>query len=235
MSILITRPDPEASATTVRLAALGFDCVVAPVLEISPTHQLVPQGSYHAALATSGNALRLMEPRVRRQLINTPIYCVGEKTAETARIQGFHDIRIAEGDGKSLAALVIQEFPYGGHLLYLTGIPRKPFLEDELKQAGLDLLAVDLYRSDPISDWPNSVKRSVQSITHVLHYSRASAEAFLTILAHDPYLTKLRNAHHLCLSSDVAIPLRNDGIMKVEIAAKPNETALFELISRKDL
>lgn len=235
MSILITRPEPEASATKSRLAALGLDVVVAPVLEISATHQLAPLGSYHAALATSANALRLMEPRLRRQLVNTPIYCVGEKTAEAARTQGFHDIRIAEGDGKSLAALVITKFPHGGHLLYLTGTPRKPLLEDELKAAGLDLIAVDLYRAEPVSDWPNPLKRACQSVTEILHYSRASAEAFLALIARDPYLAKLRDARHLCFSGDVAIPLRNDGLTKIEIAAKPNETALFELISRKDL
>lgn len=235
MSILITRPEPEASATKARLAALGFDALVAPVLEISATHQLAPLGSYHAALATSANALRLMEPRLRRQLVNTPIFCVGEKTADAARMQGFHDIRVADGDGRSLAALVITLFPHGGHLLYLTGTPRKPVLEDELRLAGLDLLAVDLYRAEPVSEWPNPVKRDVQSVTDVLHYSRASAEAFLQLIARDPYLAKLRNARHLCFSGDVAIPLRNDGLAKVEIAVKPNETALFELISRKDL
>lgn len=235
MSILITRPEPEASATKARLAELGLDAVVAPVLEISATHQLAPLGSYHAALATSANALRLMEPRLRRQLMNTPIFCVGEKTAEAARAQDFHDIRIAEGDGKSLADLVIQEFPHGGHLLYLTGTPRKPVLEDALKAAGLDILAIDLYRAQAVSDWPNPIKRAAQSVTEILHYSRASAETFLALIARDPYLAKLRDARHLCFSGDVAIPLRNDGLKKIAIAAKPNETALFELISRKDL
>lgn len=235
MSILITRPEPEARATQARLAQLGFDCVVAPVIEISATRQLAPLGSYHAALATSANALRLMEPRLRRQLLNTPIYCVGEKTAEAARGQGFHDVRVAEGDGKSLAALVKTEFPHGGHLLYLTGTPRKPLIEDELRQAGLDLLAVDLYRAEPISDWPNPIKRAAQSVTVALHYSRASAEAFLALIARDPYLVKLRNVRHLCLSEDVAIPLRNDGVKNIMVATKPNEASLFELISRKDL
>ena len=120
-------------------------------------------------------------------------------------------------------------------MLYLTGTPRKPLLEDELKSAGLDLLAVDLYRAEPVSDWQNPVKRAAQSVTDILHYSRASAEAFLVLIARDPYLAKLREARHLCFSGDVAIPLRNDSLAKIEIAAKPNETALFELISRKDL
>lgn len=44
MSILITRPEPEASATQVRLSALGFESVVAPVVAISATHQLAPLG-----------------------------------------------------------------------------------------------------------------------------------------------------------------------------------------------
>lgn len=235
MSILITRPEPEASATKARLAERGFDVVVAPILSISATHQLAPLGSYHAALATSANALRLMEPRLRRHLLNTPIYCVGEKTAEAAHAQGFHEIKIAEGDSKSLATLVKAEFPHGGHLLYLTGTPRKAVLEEDLTQAGLDLLAVDLYRSEPIAEWPNATKRAAQSVTDILHYSRASAEALLALIARDPYLAKLRDARHLCLSHDVAIPLRNERLTKIAIAQKLNEAALFELISRKDL
>lgn len=235
MKILVTRPEPEASATKARLADLGFEAVIAPVIEVSATHQLAPRGAYHAALVTSANAVRLMEPRLRRELLNTPIYCVGEKTAEAARSQNFHDIRIAEGDGKSLAGLVRKNFPHGGHLLYLAGTPRKTLLEDELKAAGLDILAVDLYRADPIADWPNASKRAVQQVEVSLHYSRASAEAFLALIARDPYLEKLRQIRHLCLSTDVAIPLRGEGLQNVEIAQKPSESALFELISRKDL
>jgi uroporphyrinogen-III synthase len=176
-----------------------------------------------------------MEPRLRRELINTPLYCVGEKTADAARLQGFHNINIADGDGKSLAEIAKKDFPHGGHLLYLTGTPRKPVLEDELKAAGLDVLAVDLYRAEPIADWPNSIKRAAQSVTIILHYSRATAEALLALIARDPFLNKLRDSRHLCFSADVAIALRNVGIANIEIASKPNEIALFGLISRKDL
>lgn len=235
MSILVTRPEPEASATQARLMALGLTAVVAPVLIISPTHQLAPLGSYHAALATSANALRLMSPRLRRQLVNTPIYCVGNKTAEAARAQGFRDLRIAEGDGHHLAALTVKDFPHSGHLLYLTGTPRKSILEDELRAAGLDVLAIDLYHADPVVEWPNTTKRAVQSVTQILHYSRASAEALLAIVARDSFLSRLHTVDHLCLSTDVAIALRNGGCAKIAIAAQPNEAALFDLISRKDL
>jgi uroporphyrinogen-III synthase len=176
-----------------------------------------------------------MEPRLRRRLLNTPLYCVGEKTADAARAQGFHDIHIADGDGKSLARRVLTDFPHTAQFLYLTGTPRKPHLEDELQAAGADLVAVDLYRSEPVSDWVNATKRAVQHVTQILHYSRASAEACLSLILKDEFLTKLRNARHLCLSEDVAIPLRSQGLKTIHIAAKPTEAALFDLIDRKDL
>lgn len=235
MTILITRPEPEGQATAERLATLGLQSVVAPVLTISATHQTAPLASYHAALATSANALRLMEPRLRRRLVNTPIYCVGEKTANAACAQGFHDIHTADGDGKSLAHLVLKDFPHTAQFLYLTGTPRKPHLEDELQAAGANLVAVDLYRSEPVSDWPNATKRAVQHVTQILHYSRASADAFLALISNDEFIVKLRDAKHLCLSDDVAISLRNEGLKSILVAAKPNEAALFDLIDRKDL
>lgn len=235
MTILITRPEPEGQATAERLAALGLQSVAAPVLTLSPTHQTAPIASYHAALATSANALRLIEPRLRRRLLNTPLYCVGEKTGEAARAQGFHDIHIADGDGKSLAQLVLKDFPQTAQFLYLTGTPRKPHLEDELQREGANLVAVDLYRSEPVLEWTNVTKRAVQHVTQILHYSRASADALLVLMASDEFLAKLRTARHLCLSEDIAIPLRNEGLKSVLIATKPNEMALFDLIDRKDL
>lgn len=235
MTILITRPEPEGQATAERLAALGLQSVVAPVLTISPTHQTAPLASYHATLATSANALRLMEPRLRRRLLKTPLYCVGEKTADAARLRGFHDVHIADGDGKGLARLVLRDFPHKAHFLYLTGTPRKPHLEDELRNSGANLVAVDLYRSDAIREWSNDTKREVQLTTQILHYSRASAEAFLDLIRCDGFIAKLGSARHLCLSEDVAIPLRNERFKTVLIAAKPHESALFELIDRKDL
>ena len=78
---MITRPEPGASETAARVAALGYRPVVAPLLEISILHATLPPSAHlQAILATSGSAIPAL-PVSHRHL---PLFAVGEATAERA-------------------------------------------------------------------------------------------------------------------------------------------------------
>ncbi len=67
-------------------------------------------------------------------------------------------------------------------------------------------------------------------IDGVLHYSRRSAEAFVSA-ARKPALLEaaLGKPVHFCLSARVAEPLQEAGAADVRIAARPDEAALMSL------
>ena len=58
MRILVTRPREQGEATAARLAALGHEALVAPLLTIVPTSGFPPAGPCDALIVTSANATR---------------------------------------------------------------------------------------------------------------------------------------------------------------------------------
>jgi uroporphyrinogen-III synthase len=64
----------------------------------------------------------------------------------------------------------------------------------------------------------------------MLHYSLRSAETFLALVHAAKLAGAAAGIRHLCLSQQVAAPLLAAGF-NVEIAARPNEDALFALLS----
>ncbi len=82
-TILITRPEPGASETAARVAAMGLIPIVAPLLEIGPTHaNLPPCRQFTAVLVASGNALDALAEHYRA----LPLLTVGAATATASRL-----------------------------------------------------------------------------------------------------------------------------------------------------
>jgi hypothetical protein len=59
----------------------------------------------------------------------------------------------------------------------------------------------------------------------------AAAEAFLAVASRSGFDPTGNSMHHLCLSEDVAEPLRQAGAFLIKVARTPNEDALFLLLN----
>jgi uroporphyrinogen-III synthase len=76
--VLITRPEPGASETAVRVSALGLRPVIAPVLEIHTLpSRLPPAARLQAIVTASGNAIPALPPSHH----GLPLLAVGAMTA----------------------------------------------------------------------------------------------------------------------------------------------------------
>ena len=96
-SVWITRAEPGASATAARVRALGWEAVVAPLIEIHPLEpkiDLAGVGALAFTSAAGGRRLRRASPAERR----LPVFAVGEATARAAREAGFAEVVSADGD-----------------------------------------------------------------------------------------------------------------------------------------
>ncbi|HYZ60956.1 MAG TPA: uroporphyrinogen-III synthase, partial [Acetobacteraceae bacterium] len=98
--VLITRPEPDATETAERVAALGWEPVIAPVLQLVPG-RVAAGVDCAAVLVTSRNALPALPDELRAR----PLLAVGRATAARAAALGFADVRDADGDAADLAAL----------------------------------------------------------------------------------------------------------------------------------
>jgi uroporphyrinogen-III synthase len=122
MRILVTRPREQGEATAARLAALGHEALVAPLLTIMPTSGSPPAGPCDALIVTSANAVPALAGFEKAR----PVFAVGERTAAAVREAGFMNTRVAQGDGASLATVVANALAPGARLLHVAGRDRKP-------------------------------------------------------------------------------------------------------------
>jgi uroporphyrinogen-III synthase len=229
MRIWVARPEPGATRTGARLAALGHHPLVAPVLAVEPTGQGLPEGSFAGLILTSANAVTALTLEDRARLRALPAFAVGARTAALAREAGFADVREAVGDALSLARLVRASLAEGAHLLHAAGAERKAEPAASLAAAGFSLTVRALYAARVVAGLPDAVAAALSAgdLDAVLHYSRRSAQA-----AHD-----LANAAglggafggltHYCLSADVAVPLVAAGVAVHFVAERPGEDALL--------
>ena len=104
MKVWITRTQPGAGRTAVRLQAVGLIPLIDPVLEVRPLDASADTSGFDGLVFTSPNAVagfaRIGSER------SLPALAVGEATAEALSDAGFSDIHTAGGDIGALAALL---------------------------------------------------------------------------------------------------------------------------------
>ncbi|WP_293860359.1 uroporphyrinogen-III synthase [uncultured Alsobacter sp.] len=231
MRILVTRPPPGGPRTAARLRDLGHEAVEVPVMEVAPTGRHWPPGSFDAIVLTSANGLAGRPDPIAAAWAATPVIAVGKATAKAAATAGFAHITPAAGNATALAAEVASTLPRGARVLYLAGVLRKPDLEQALAAAGIAVTPVETYDARAVP--PDRLARSLANRTPdaVLHYSRASAEAWLAGVRAGGLEDALLGGRHLALSPDVAEPLRRAGVRVLRVAERPEEDALLALLA----
>ena len=229
MRVLVTRPRLDAERTAKKLAALGHEAVIDPVIEVEPLKSEIPKGNFDALVFTSSNAVRLAAALDLPKAL--PTFAVGGRTAEVARELGFQNVHIADGDVVSLGDLIAPMLPRRAKVLHLAGEDRAGDLPGRLAANGISIETNIIYRARPAGQLsPETVVAFRQGkIGAVLHYSARSAEAFVRLARAAQIQREVSEVRQLCLSSAVAAPLKSL-CEQAEIAAAPNEEAVLELL-----
>jgi uroporphyrinogen-III synthase len=238
MAVLVTRPHPDNEASARGLRERGFEVLLAPMLRCEPvaiSDDL--DGDYGAVIVTSANALRAVETQLAQsRLLGLPLFAVGDHTAEAARALGFAEVISAEGDAAALRDRVrsAKRLKKDSVLLYLAGADLSRDLTGDFAAQGRDVVTVVTYRMVRLSHLPREACEAFAAnrIGAVLHYSQRSARAFLEAARSDGVEISALSVLQCCLSSNVALPLREAGAAQVQVAASPDENALFAALER---
>jgi len=221
MNILVTRPEPGASATASRLAAMGHQPVLLPCLTISP-RPLKPPASPAAIIITSGQAI----PAHPASYQTIPVFCVGDATAGRLREAGFSSVLSASGDAAGLLHLILRHRLPGTHVMAV-GARHGQWLAEKLRDAGMKILRRAVYTAAPIRALNARAAAALadQKIQAALFYSAESARAF----------TRLRPAGTgtvtaLALSPAVALALVDLPWNEIRVALAPTEADLLALL-----
>lgn len=215
--LLVLRPEPGASATMRRAAALGWQVVTTPLFHLCACAWSPPDPADHdAVMMTSANAARLGGPGLAG-FVHLPLYAVGPATAEAARVAGFADIRIGAGDG---AALVEQAACDGVKaLLHLAGRDHRA-----IGHAAVAIERRLVYRSDPVAILPLAAHAALEEGAIALLHSPRAASLFAT-LADAAGLA--RAGIRIAAISTTALDAAGSGWGATTVARAPRDDALL--------
>jgi uroporphyrinogen-III synthase len=232
MRMLVTRPEPDASETAGRLAALDIEATLCPLLTFELLHTSLPDAEGFAAVAlTSANALRALDERDAtgnyRQL---KTFTVGERTAEAARKRGFTDVTSAGGALADLAELLAHA-GLPGPVFYPAAREQSGDLAKSLAPYGVMVITTQVYAMNPVAALPMEVRRELVngSIAAALFYSRRTANTFVKVAGDGLGREARTRLGMLCLSENVAQPLVDAHFVRISLADYPSEEAMMGL------
>jgi uroporphyrinogen-III synthase len=229
--VLVTRPDPGASATSARLSELGYAPLAAPLFGIHPKRARLPDPArLQAAVATSGNAL----PGIPASFHGLSLYTVGDATAARARALGFATVTSAAGDAAALAELLSRACrPDAGPLLLAAGAGQGQRLAAALRAQGFAVLRRALYAAVPVRRLPPAARQALaeKRIAAALFFSAETAETFARLVGEAGLAGELARVTALAIAQPAAAALRRLPFRSVRVALRPTEEALLAMLA----
>lgn len=225
--ILVTRSEPGASETATRLREAGFEPITESLFAIAPIDVEAPD--FDALAFTSANGVRrfaLLSPRR-----DTPVFCVGERTAQEARAAGYTSVMSANAAVGALAALIERNLLRGARLLHAGNEDTRGDLAGRLRASGYQASFLPIFRAVP-----------VEAPGPLLAAHLAGQASFDAVMIHSPRAAAILagftagtigNAHLAvaAISAEAAEPL-NGLADRIEVAAAPDGPALFSALAR---
>ncbi len=226
--VALFRERKDVNATAAQLRRLGFSVACLPAIEIR-TRPVRPQRSqYDAVVATSDKAFHADGPRDT----SSPLYVVGARTGRAAEARGWRLASPPARDADELITTLAGALKPEASVLYLAGRDRKEVIEAALSGA-FALEVVEAYAAEARAAWRPTEARALASCVAALHYSRRSAELAAALAKAAGVETCFLKLTHVCMSADVAEPLRAMGATGVAIAETPDEAGLFRRLRQE--
>jgi len=232
--VLVTRPEPGASATARTLEEAGFSPLVLPLSETLPLPvdlAAMPK-DIDAVAVTSANAIRHASNDLIAILAGLPCFAVGRKTAKLARDAGCRKVIEGPGNAGGLADRIVADLPAGSKILYLTGRVRLDGFEGRIAESKLGISVSETYDTRRIDHTDDAVISALAGgqIDAVLLYSAKAAEAFSDLAVQPRIRSLFEKARYFCLSDRIAASLNAAEKDRISIAAEPTEDALLSLL-----
>ncbi len=226
---LVTRPLADSQGLAEALEARGFSALVEPMLAIRFLDSAPPdRHAYQAVLATSANGVRALARLVTWR--DLPVWAVGDASAREADKLGFVTVQSAAGDVASLADLVSEQAdPTKGPLLHVAASRLAGDLAGALASRGFSVEKAVLYEAEPAEDLsPALIAALAEGCLDVaLFFSPRTAATFARLVKKADLGESLRRIKALALSTAVAESLAPLPWRGVEVAERPDQTALL--------
>jgi uroporphyrinogen-III synthase len=235
MKLLITRPREDGLATAAALHKIRVKAVLEPLYRLEQTNDIPPLvGPYQGLLFTSRNGAKSFARLFG--IPELPCFCVGDRTAETARELGFYPVHSANGNAQDLIALVQQHCPPGeGPLFRASGDHEDDPLTAELNALNYEIDARTLYRAVPVPRLQRSTATAILRgfIDGVVFFSPAASHHFKELVTLDNLADGCNHLHAFCISTAAAERLDGLAWQSLQIADHPSQESLLQLIEKQ--
>ena len=219
------------------VAALGFEPVACPMLEIRACPHSPPAAAVQAILITSRQAVTFLAEDADRDpaLKQLPLFAVGDRTAACARAAGFTRVVSAAGNAQDLAALVQARQAIGDALLLPAAQGQGVWLDRSLRQAGYTVHLQWIYSASPPPVMPAAGLAALEAVTlaAALFFSTETARSFARLcpVRLHPSLGTVRA---LAISPSVGSALTELPWRSVEIAEHADAEAMLARLHHND-
>jgi len=157
--IAVIRPEPGNRVTAAAIEAAGRKAIRLPLFEARPLAWDVPDpASFDALIVTSANAMRHGGSGLA-QLLDLPLYAVGEATAEAARRAGFSIAAMGSTGSGELIAMA--EAGTVRRALHLAGRERT------IEAGGIVAQVIAVYATEPIPVTPQAASQLAGAVVLV--------------------------------------------------------------------
>lgn len=226
--VVITRPaGAAADETAQRVAALGWEPLSEPLLQIKNLEFTVPDlSSYTGLVFTSARALAFfpLPPN-----LNIPVYAVGDATARAARQAGFSKVYDAGGDVAALNRFLSGRAEQKkGRLLHVCGAD----IAREVTAGGITVERLVVYKAEPAETFSDAFRQSLKAgnVAAILFFSPRTAEAFRILAEKEVAKDKFSVINALCISPAVLECLHDMKWREILAAQSPDQDAVMELL-----
>jgi uroporphyrinogen-III synthase len=228
--ILITRPQPGADETARKIAAMGHEPILAPLLSVHASAPLRVPAGFAATVLTSRNAISACPAECHSR----PVFTVGSATAKRARQSGFITVIDADADASALPGLVARTLGADGRTLFLpTGLGQGKDLARALRAAGFRVIRRVAYHAAPVAMLPDGTANHLQQqdIGTALFFSAETARTFVRLVQAEGLADGVSRTEAVSISERTAMPLRALPWRQVRVADKPNQDAMLVLLT----
>ena len=232
-NILITRPLIHAQRYAAELAELGYDSVVEPMLVFESLDFEVPDLTrYQGLLFTSSHGLKVFVEAT--DVRDVPAFCVGARTAQTARESGFSDVHEGDGDAGKLAADIAAKCAadIARPFLHVRGARVTKPLHVLLAARGFQVDLLLAYKAVQVDHMCAGTLETLRAgeIDAALFFSARTAQAFAGIVAENKLEAALAGIKILSISDSVLECLKDYNWAGTYVARTPNKAGMTQLI-----
>jgi uroporphyrinogen-III synthase len=162
-----------------------------------------------------------------------PVFVVGTATAAAATEAGFSEVFNADGDARTLAALIMNTVsPRDGTLVFPSAEGQGSELAALLRERGFRVLRRVAYRIAPVASLPEAAESALGKgqVAAAMFFSGETSRHFVRLLRTANLAGTVSDVEAVSISERAAVALRPLPWRRLRVAATPNQDAMLALL-----